>query len=114
VLRPRVLGDLTGSIYALTRNLGSSIGISVTGALLQTNTQVNHALGAEAVNSFNHALQADSVPQFWKPWSTHGAAMLNQEITRQAPIIAYIDNFKLMLILAIVTLPSTSSVLCLI
>ena len=93
------------SIYALTRNLGSSIGISVTGALLQTNTQVNHALVAEAVNPFNHALQTDSVLQFWKPWSLHGAEMLNQEITRQAQIIAYIDDFKLMLILAIVTLP---------
>ena len=31
--------------------------------------------------------------------------MLNQEITRQSQIIAYIDDFKLMLILAIVTMP---------
>jgi MFS transporter, DHA2 family, multidrug resistance protein len=93
------------SIYALTRNLGSSIGISVTGALLQTNTQVNHALTAEAVNPFNHALQSDPALQFWNPWTMQGAAMLNQEITRQAQIIAYVDDFKLMLILAVVTMP---------
>ena len=31
--------------------------------------------------------------------------MLDQEITRQAQIIAYIDDFKLMLVLAIVVLP---------
>jgi MFS transporter, DHA2 family, multidrug resistance protein len=31
--------------------------------------------------------------------------MLNDEITRQAQIIAYVDDFKLMLVLAIVTLP---------
>jgi DHA2 family multidrug resistance protein len=31
--------------------------------------------------------------------------MLNQEITRQSEIIAYVDDFKLMLILAIVVLP---------
>ena len=35
----------------------------------------------------------------------HGAAMLNAEITRQAQIIAYVDDFKLMLVLAIVVLP---------
>jgi DHA2 family multidrug resistance protein len=93
------------SIYSLVRNLGSSIGISVTGALLQSNTQVNHALVAEDVNPFNHALQTGAVARFWDPWTLHGAAMLNQEITRQAQIIAYIDDFKLMLILAIVTLP---------
>jgi MFS transporter, DHA2 family, multidrug resistance protein len=93
------------SIYALMRNLGSSIGISVTGALLQTNTQVNHAIVAGEVNQFNHALQTGAASHYWSPWSMHGAAMLNEEITRQAQIIAYIDDFKLMFILAIVTIP---------
>ena len=93
------------SVYALMRNLGSSIGISVTGALLQSNTQINHAIVAGGVNPFNHALQTGSVLQFWNPLSVQGAAMLNQEITRQAQIIAYVDDFKLMFILAIVTLP---------
>ncbi len=31
--------------------------------------------------------------------------MLNGEVTRQAQIIAYIDDFKLMLVLAILVLP---------
>jgi DHA2 family multidrug resistance protein len=93
------------SIYALMRNLGSSIGISVTGALLQTNTQINHAIVAGGVSPFNHALQSGAVARFWNAWSIHGAALLNEEITRQARIIAYIDDFKLMLILSIVTMP---------
>ena len=93
------------SIYSLVRNLGSSIGISVTGALLQTNTQVNHAMVAESVTPFNHAFSTGAALQFWNPWSMHGAAMLNEEVTRQAQIIAYIDDFKLMFIVAIVTAP---------
>jgi DHA2 family multidrug resistance protein len=93
------------SIYALMRNLGSSIGISITGALLQTNTQVNHAFITEGVNPFNHALQAGAALRFWHPWSVQGAALLNQEITRQAQIIAYVDDFKLMFVLAAVTMP---------
>ena len=84
------------------RNLGSSIGISVTGALLQINTQVNHAIVAGEVDPFNHPLQSTHV---WNPATIHGAAALNEEITRQAQIIAYIDDFKLMFILAMVTMP---------
>jgi DHA2 family multidrug resistance protein len=96
--------EATG-IYSLMRNLGSAIGISITGALLQINTQVNHATIASEVTPFNRALQTGAASRFWDPWSLHGAAMLDQQITRQAQIIAYVDDFKLMLVLAIVVLP---------
>jgi MFS transporter, DHA2 family, multidrug resistance protein len=93
------------SIYALMRNLGSSLGISITGALLQTNAQVNHAIIGEQVNPFNRAYETATILRFWSPWGAHGAAMINEEITRQAQVIAYVDDFKLMLVLAIVTAP---------
>jgi MFS transporter, DHA2 family, multidrug resistance protein len=93
------------SIYSLMRNLGSAIGISITGALLQTNTQVNHALIAADISPFNRALQLGAASRFWDIGSLHGIALLDQEITRQARIIAYIDDFKLMLVLAVVVLP---------
>lgn len=93
------------SIYSLMRNLGSSIGISVTGALLISNTQVNHADIAASVTPFNHALHQGAAQLLWNPLSTHGAAALNGEITRQAAIIAYVDDFKLMMIISIVALP---------
>jgi DHA2 family multidrug resistance protein len=96
--------EATG-IYGLMRNLGSAIGISITGALLQTNPQVNHATIAGEVTPFNRALQTGAGLRFWNPGSMHGAAMLDQEITRQAQIIAYVDDFKLMLVLATVVLP---------
>jgi DHA2 family multidrug resistance protein len=41
----------------------------------------------------------------WDLGSAQGAALLNQEITRQARIIAYVDDFKLMLMLAVVAVP---------
>ena len=83
------------------RNLGSAVGISITGALLQTNTQVNHALIAADVSPFNRALQTDAASHFWDTGSARGIAMLNEVVTHQARIIAYIDDFKLMLVLAI-------------
>jgi DHA2 family multidrug resistance protein len=93
------------SIYSLMRNLGSAVGISITGALLETNTQVNHAILAADVTPFNRALQTGAVERFWNPGTVHGLSLLNEVVTRQARIIAYIDDFKLMLVLAIIVLP---------
>jgi DHA2 family multidrug resistance protein len=92
------------SIYSLMRNLGSAIGISVTGALLQTNTHVNHEILAGHVTPFNRALQA-GMGSLWNLGSPRSFALLDQEVTRQATIIASIDDFKLMFVLALVVLP---------
>jgi DHA2 family multidrug resistance protein len=96
--------EATG-IYSLMRNLGSAIGISVTGALLETYTQANHASIAARITPFNRALQSGAAARFWSPETMSGAAALNQEVTRQATIIGYINDFKLMLILSILVLP---------
>jgi len=93
------------SIYSLLRNLGSSIGISVTGALLIRNTQINHASIAAGITPFNHALHSGAAAHLWNPLHAAGAAALNAEITRQAEIIAYVDDFKLMMIISIAALP---------
>ena len=77
-----------------------------TGALLQMNTQVNHAEIAARITPFNRALDmGGAVQRFWNPDTWQGAALLNAEITRQAAIIAYADNFKLMLWLSVLALP---------
>jgi len=102
---PSELRTQATGVYSLVRNIGSAIGISVTQALLQSNTQVNHALIADGVTPFNRSLWAHGVLGFWNPGHLHGAALLNEEITRQASTIAYIDDFKLMLILALGSLP---------
>ena len=101
---PSAIRTEATSIYSLMRNLGSAIGISITGALLQTNTQVNHADIAAGISPFNRALQAVHT-HLWNIRSPHGMAMLNTEVTHQATIIAYIDDFKLMLVLAIIVVP---------
>ena len=93
------------SIYSLVRNLGSSIGISVTGALLIRNTQINHASISANVTPFNHALQSGMVARLWNPLHAAGAAALDAEVTRQATIIAYVDDFKLMMLVSALALP---------
>ncbi len=92
-------------VFSLIRNLGSAIGISVTGALLTSNTQINHEIIGAVITPFNHALQAGGVGRFWNPMSASGAAALDHEITRQAQIISYGNDFKLMLVLTLVIMP---------
>ena len=47
-------------LYSLSRNIGSSVGISVVNALLTRNTQINHADIAEHVTAVNRAFESPS------------------------------------------------------
>ena len=53
-------GEGTG-LYNLSRNIGSSVGISVVSALVTENTQINHAAIAAYVTPFNHAFNSPVV-----------------------------------------------------
>src|SRR5271155_904588 len=64
-------------IYSLSRNIGSSVGISVVNALLTTNTQVNHADIARHVTSVNRAFEDPTIAQFWNPLTAAGRAALD-------------------------------------
>jgi DHA2 family multidrug resistance protein len=87
------------------RNIGSSIGISLVIFLLTRNTQLVHAELAGQVTPFNDALGQAGPSHFWNLATTVGKAALNAEVTRQASIIAYANDFKLMMLVALVALP---------
>jgi len=53
-LAPEQRGDAAG-VYNLSRNVGSSVGISVVSYLLIRNNQINHATIASHVTAVNHA-----------------------------------------------------------
>jgi MFS transporter, DHA2 family, multidrug resistance protein len=92
-------------LYSLSRNIGSSIGISVVNSLLTTNTQVNHADIALHVTAVNRAFEDPMIERFWNPITATGRAALDAVITQQAQIIAYIDDYKLLMIATILVLP---------
>jgi DHA2 family multidrug resistance protein len=92
-------------IYNLSRNIGSSVGISVVNSLLTTNTQVNHADIATSVTSVNRAFEGQAVTQFLSPVTAAGRAALDQLVTQQATIISYIDDYKLLLVSTLAVVP---------
>jgi len=91
--------------YNLARNIGSSIGISVVNALLTRNTQVNHASIAAHVTAVNRGFENPAVHDFWNPLTAAGRAALDAVIMQQAQIIAYIDDYKLLVIACLTVLP---------
>jgi DHA2 family multidrug resistance protein len=92
-------------LYSLFRNIGSSIGISIVNALLIRNTQVNHANIAQNVTAVNRALEQPGVAHFWDPMTQAGRAALDAIITQQAQIIAYIDDYKMLMIATMAVIP---------
>ncbi|HEY4445539.1 MAG TPA: DHA2 family efflux MFS transporter permease subunit [Steroidobacteraceae bacterium] len=93
------------ALFTLTRNIGSSVGISVVSSLLTQNTQVNHANIAQYVTPVNRAFENPMVAQFWNPIAAAGRAALDGVITRQAQIIAYIDDYKLLMFATLAVIP---------
>ncbi|KXF75065.1 disulfide bond formation protein DsbA [Paramesorhizobium deserti] len=97
-------GDGTG-LYNLSRNIGSSVGISVVAALIVENVQTNHASLVSYVTPFNRAFEAPAVMESLDPMKAAGRAALDSLITSQATIIAYMDDFKLLMLMSLLVMP---------
>ncbi len=99
-LEPGLRTDGT-SLISLVRNLGSAIGISAMSAMLTRNTQIMHSELAQNITPLNRLFDYPAIQQFWQPGTAAGAAALNEEVTRQASIIAYGNDFKLLMLLCL-------------
>ncbi|MBK1839156.1 DHA2 family efflux MFS transporter permease subunit [Azospirillum sp. YIM B02556] len=102
-LAPEKRGDGTG-LYNLSRNIGSAVGISIVAALLTRNVQINHAEIAVHVTPFNRLFEAPAAAGL-SPLTAGGRAALEQLITQQATIIAYMNDFKLLMLLSLAVMP---------
>ena len=94
------------ALLNLSRNIGGSVGISIVSTELVRMTQVAHADLAHNITEQTMPTIDPSVLQTVYPVVGQTAlAMINGEITRQALFIAYLDDFKLMMIVTFSVLP---------
>ncbi len=93
------------ALFSLMRNIGGSVGVSVVVALLVENTQIVHSRMVEHLRADNPLAQFPYLASPFSLTTPGGIASLNAEVTRQAQMIAYIDNFHLMVIVILVSLP---------
>jgi DHA2 family multidrug resistance protein len=93
------------AILTLVRNIGSSIGISMVIAQLTSETTYMHARLAAQVTPFNDALQMPDVHALIDLATDKGRALMDQIVTQQAVLIAYLNDFKLLMVLTLATIP---------
>jgi DHA2 family multidrug resistance protein len=99
-LAPRLRSE-GSSVYTLIRNLGASAGISIMQALFVMNAQAMHGSLASHIDPANPAI-SDALG---KGFEFRPLEMLNAEVTRQATMIAYLDDIKLMFLVTLACLP---------
>jgi MFS transporter, DHA2 family, multidrug resistance protein len=93
------------SLLNLTRSVGSSIGISVMMTLLSRNTTTSHGdLAAHLTPSVTSMIDLSSLERFAQ-YGESGLGMLDLMVTRQALMVAYVDDFWLMMWLSLASVP---------
>lgn len=103
-LNPTLRADGAG-VFTLVRNLGSSAGISIMQALHTSNTQIIHSGMVEHLRPDNPLARAPWLAAPFSLTNPAGVALLDGEVDRQASMIAYIDDFRLMLFVALALAP---------
>jgi MFS transporter, DHA2 family, multidrug resistance protein len=87
------------ALLSLLRNVGSAIGISVTGALVTRNAAVEHSVLSGFVTPLNRAFQGAASALL--PVTSQAAQTLDAIVSRQAEIIAYNNDWKLMMLMSL-------------
>jgi DHA2 family multidrug resistance protein len=93
------------ALFSLVRNIGSSIGISLVQTMLVRYTVSAHASLVERITTTNSAWHNPAVAKAFDLSTSGGAALLDAVVTQQAAMIAYIDDFWLMLFLTLAVIP---------
>jgi DHA2 family multidrug resistance protein len=102
---PRHILTQGTAMRSLMRNLGGSIGISSLEALLIQNTQIVHSRLVEHLRPDNPLAQAPFLTPPFSLTTPSGMAALNAEVTRQAAMVAYVNDYALMMVIVLLLIP---------
>ena len=107
------IGNATG-IYNLMRNVGGSFGIAGVTTMLARGAQSHQAAMVSHLTPYDPAFQ-QRLHQMMSGFATHADLMaasqqaygaIYQTLVRQATVMAYIDNFRLMAFLCVICTPA--------
>lgn len=97
--------DEASGLFNVTRQLGSSVGISLVGTWVVRGLQTNTAVLSQNVTPYNPAAQAYLQPLGLTPESAEGAPILGRVVSQQAELISYLTVFNNLGLLALATIP---------
>ncbi|MSO93416.1 MAG: DHA2 family efflux MFS transporter permease subunit [Rhodospirillales bacterium] len=87
------------SIFSLVQSIGGSLGVSVMVTKLVREAQANHSVIAGHVTPYVESERHMPIPDAWDLGRTSGLAALDDEISRQALMIAYVNSFQTLALL---------------
>lgn len=93
------------ALFSLLRNIGSSIGISVVVTYLTQHTQMNHAALAGFIREDSLALQRAIADGVYSLDSVSGLVKLNNDVTKAANTLAYLQDFRMMMFVTLAAIP---------
>jgi len=102
---PRALVPDGTAIFHLLRNMGSSIFISLTVALVIRETKVSYAGLVENLSPFNEAFRLPGVAEVLSLANSAALGAIGREAGRQATMIGYLDAFVLFTVCAALSAP---------
>jgi MFS transporter, DHA2 family, multidrug resistance protein len=95
------------SMLTLMRNVASSIGISIVISQLTQGSRRVYAVLSEHVNPFNHAMQMPGVRGMIDMSTDAGRAMADAMVKVQAQIIAFSQDYQLVMLFILASIPLT-------
>ncbi len=111
---PRELTNMGTGIINLARNIGASVGLATVTTMLERRTQVHQARLMENINAMNPAYN-NMVNGTAGTLMTHGASTVHATaqahgmvlglVQRQAAMMAFLDNFKMLGIIFFAVIP---------
>jgi len=102
---PKALVPDGTAIFHLLRNMGSSVFISLSVALVIRETQYNYAELIPNLSPYNKAFRMPDVPEAWQVVDPTALAAVSDEVVRQATMIGYLNAFVLFAAVAAMALP---------
>jgi len=93
------------SLINLSRNLGGSIGISIATTLLARNLQTSHADLAAHITPYSVPIVDPGLIARFGEYGDAALAALDAEINRQALMIAFVNDFRFLMLTTLAALP---------
>ena len=95
------MGTASG-LFNMVRTIGGSIGIAILVAMLSSHSQIHQAYLNDDIDPFRLGIGSNSFPAAaaqMNGFTRHGDApllgMVYQEVQRQASVMAFVDDFRL-------------------
>ena len=93
------------ALYYTILFTGATIGIAVIVTVLTRMSQVAHSVVGAHINPYNDKFRLLNLPELWNPDEQEGLMRLEQEVIRQAEMIAYSDAFLAAALISLFGIP---------